>query len=101
MRVFYGDTYINNEELKEIGIDYPIKLEYYKMYDEVKEFKTEYQIEVIKSSYLGENVRIEKRVVGNIVKDDRVVNRILETLKQNAVTPIIAQDVIDDLLYAN
>ena len=38
MNIFFGGTFIRKEELKEAGIDYPIKLEYYKIINE-NEFK--------------------------------------------------------------
>ena len=30
MRHFYAETFMNQEDLKSVGIEYPVKLEYYK-----------------------------------------------------------------------
>ena len=30
MKHFYAGTFINREDLKSVGIEYPVKLEYYK-----------------------------------------------------------------------
>ena len=57
-----------------------------------------YGIEVIKTSYINENVDIEKRSIPEIIKDEIKINRILDKLKQNKVTPISAEYVIEDLL---
>lgn len=100
MKTFYGDTYINEEELRKIGINYPIKLEYYKTYKEDTTENTVYGIEVVKRSYLDGNTNIEKKIIKNVNDDDHIINKILKILKENEVTPISAQEVIDDLLYA-
>ncbi len=101
MKTFYGDTYINKEDLKEIGINYPIKIEYYKTYKKGDIENATYGIEIVKRSYLEGNTNIEKRTIKNVNKNDHIINKILKVLKENAVTPISAQEVIDDLLYAN
>lgn len=100
MKTFYGDTYINREELQRIGINYPIKLEYYKTYKDDTVENVVYGIEVVKRSYLEGNTNIEKRIIKNVNNDDSIINKILKILKENEVTPISAQEVIDDLLYA-
>lgn len=100
MKTFYGDTYINREELQKIGINYPIKLEYYKTYKDDTIDNVAYGIEVVKRSYLEGNTNIETRIIKNVNDDDSIINKILKTLKENEVTPISAQEVIDDLLYA-
>lgn len=100
MKTFYGDTYINREELQKIGINYPIKLKYYKTYKDDTVENVVYGIEVVKRSYLEGNTNIEKRIIKNVNDDDSIINKILKILKENEVTPISAQEVIDDLLYA-
>ena len=102
MRYFFGCTFMSREELANIGVEYPIKLEYYKTQTNDEDVKTlkdiRYGIEVIKTSYINENVDIEKRSIPEIIKDEIKINRILDKLKQNKVTPISAEYVIEDLL---
>lgn len=102
MKYFFGCTFMSREELANIGVDYPIKLEYYKTrtndenVNNLKDIK--YGIEVIKTSYINEKVSIEKRTIPEIIKDEMKINRILDKLKENKVTPVSAEDIIEDLL---
>ena len=100
MRALYGDTYLNEKELKELGIYYPIKLEYYITYRNNTTKDVKYGIEIIKRSYLGEVTNIEKSTIKNINTNNDIVNKILKILKENAVTPISAKEIVQDLLYA-
>lgn len=102
MRYFFGCTFMSREELTEIGVEYPIKLEYYKTQTNEEDVKSQkdikYGIEVIKTSYMDEKVNIEKRTIPEILKDEIKINRILDKLKENKVTPVSAEYVIEDLL---
>ena len=57
-----------------------------------------YGIEVIKTSYINEKVSIEKRTIPEIIRDEIKIDRILDKLKENKVTPVSAEYVIEDLL---
>ena len=93
---------MSREELANIGVEYPIKLEYYKTQTNEEDVKNQkdikYGIEVIKTSYINENVSIEKRTIPEIIRDEIKINRILDKLKENKVTPVSAEYVIEDLL---
>ena len=93
---------MSREELANIGVEYPIKLEYYKTQtneeDEKNQKDIKYGIEVIKTSYIDEQVRIEKQTIPEIIRDEIKINRILDKLKENKVTPVSAEYVIEDLL---
>ena len=39
MKNFFGSIFINRDELREAGIDYPIKVEYYKIINEEEKIK--------------------------------------------------------------
>lgn len=101
MKHFYAGTFINRDDLKSIGIEYPVKLEYYKTLQNNEERKSEelkYGIEVVKTSYISKNIKVENTKILEVAKDERIVNKILDTLKRNEVTPICAEYVIEDLL---
>ena len=93
---------MSREELANIGVEYPIKLEYYKTQTNEEDVKNQkdikYGIEVIKTSYINEIVDIEKRTIPEIIRDEIKINRILDKLKENKVTPVSAEYVIEDLL---
>ena len=93
---------MSREELANIGVKYPIKLDYYKTKTNEENIKNEneikYGIEVIKTSYIEDRVDIEKRTIPEIIKDEIKIEQILSKLKQNKVTPVSAEYVIEDLL---
>ncbi len=101
MKHFYGGTFINPEKLKAIGIEYPVKLEYYRTNNECKESnktKVKYGIEVIKTSYTKEDVNVETSQIPKIIESETIVNRILDILKENLITPVSAEYIVEDLL---
>ena len=54
MKNFFGSIFINRDKLTEAGINYPIKVEYYKIINEDKQIKSNkliYGIQIIKTEY--------------------------------------------------
>ena len=99
MKHFYAGTFMSKDELSSNGVDYPIKLEYYKTEDNsMYKNSIKYGIEVIKTSYKKERTKIENSIVAAFTKDEKIVNKILDILKKNEVTPITAEYVVEDLL---
>ena len=102
MKYFFGCTFMNREELQKIGVRYPIKLEYYKTQTNEEDVRSvndiKYGIEVIKTSYIEEKVNVEKTCIPEIIKDEAKVEDMLNILKENKVTPISVEDIIEDLL---
>lgn len=98
MKTFFGGIFIDKDKLERNGIDHPIKLEYYKTIDQVKENLEYYGVKVIKTEYIGEKVQIEEKEIRNIIKSEKNIERILEIFKNNEVTPIGCEDVLNDLL---
>lgn len=99
MKTFYGSIFIKREKLDEAGIKYPIKLEYYKIINEdefVKENKAKYGIQIVKTEYLEDDVKIEERTLKYLSNDEEKINDLLEILKRNEVTPICIEDVVID-----
>ena len=100
MNIFFGGTFIKREELEEAGIEYPIKLEYYKIINEdefVKNNNAKYGIKVVKTEYLEGNSNVEDETIKYLSNNEQKVDEILNTLKQNEVTPIATKDVISDI----
>ena len=93
---------MNREELQNIGVKYPIKLEYYKTQTNEENVKNvndiRYGIEVIKTSYIEEKIDVEKTCIPEIIKDEAKVESMLNILKENKATPISVPYIIEDLL---
>lgn len=93
MKTFFGGIFIETSKLEEVGIKYPIKVEYYKLKDENKK---KYGIEIIKREYKAENINVEKQAWKSLSKDECKVDRMLNLFKKNEVTPISASRIIED-----
>ena len=97
MKTFFDGIFVSSKTLEEAGIKYPIKLEYFKTF--VKEnVETKFGIEVVKTEFLEDRVNVETKEVANITSDEAKQNNILRILKNNEVTPIGLNDVLQELL---
>ena len=97
MKNFFGSIFLNRNELEEAGINYPIKVEYYKITDEEKrENKLIYGIQVIKTEY-REKIGVEQNKMEHLTNDENEINQILGLIKENEVTPIGLEDVIIEI----
>ena len=99
MKNFFGSIFINRDKLYEAGINYPIKVEYYKIINEeekIKENKLIYGIQVIKTEY-KDKIRVEQEMMENITNDENEITKILDIIKENEVTPIGLEDVIFEI----
>ncbi|WP_288647703.1 DUF6514 family protein [uncultured Enterococcus sp.] len=97
MKNFFGSIFINRDELLEAGINYPIKVEYYKITDEPeKENKLLYGIQVIKTEY-KDKIGVEQNRIEHITNDESEIIKMLSLIKENEVTPIGLEDVIIEI----
>lgn len=99
MKNFFGSIFINRTELRKSGIDYPIKVEYYKIMDEknnIKENKLIYGIQVIKTEY-KDKIGVEQHKIENITNDEKEIDMMLNLIKENSVTPIALEDVVNEI----
>ena len=93
---FFGSIFINRDELRNAGIDYPIKVEYYKIINEeekIKQNRLIYGIQIIKTEY-KDKIGVEQEKIEHITNDENEISRILNLMKENEVTPIGLEDVI-------
>ena len=101
MRTFFGGTLVEQEILEEAGINYPIKLEYYKKIDDEKTRKVnqaKYGISIIKKEYINNKIKVETKDINNITNDEIVENRILEIFAHNTVMPENSEEILLELL---
>ena len=99
MKKFFGGMFIENEILRKEGIYHPIKLDYYKITNQEDENqdKLKYGLEIVKTEYYQNNVKIEKKLVKCLTNDEITIEKILNILKENRVTPVGTQDVIKEI----
>ena len=98
MKTFFGGVFIEKERLEEAGIFHPIKLEYYKYTNNVDfrdKNKSRYGISIIKTEYKSNKI-VEEKSIQYLTNDENRAMDILQLLKNNEVTPIGAEDVIQD-----
>ena len=88
---FFGSIFINRDKLREAGINYPIKVEYYKVINELT-----YGIQVIKTEY-REKIGVEQKRIENVTNNELEINNILSLIKNQEVTPIGLEDVIVEI----
>ena len=96
MKTFFGGIFIETSKLKEEGIQYPIKVEYYKITNEeekIKQNKLIYGIQVIKTEY-RDKIGIEQEKIEHITNDENEIIKMLNLIKENEVTPIGLEDVV-------
>lgn len=93
MKTFFGDIFIDENKLKEQGILYPIKVEYYKIKDEKNK---KYGIEIIKKEYKTQKIEIEKQELKSLSKNECKIEKMLKLFKKNEVTTTNAVEIIED-----
>ena len=100
MKTFFGGIFIEKKKLEEEGINHPIKLEYYKRINEdeyINKKNQKYGISVVKTEYLPENTKVERKEIKYLTNDENKVEEVLKIFKDNEVTPIGVEDVMSDL----
>ena len=96
MKNFFGSIFIDRDKLQEAGINYPIKVEYYKITNEeekIKENKMIYGIQIIKTEY-RDKIGVEQEKIEHVTNDENEITDILSLIKENEVTPIGLEDVV-------
>lgn len=98
MKKFFGSIFIGKKELEEAGIEYPIRVEYYKQINETDSYeKAKYGIDIVKTEYQNDKTKVENKNIKYVTNDESTANRILDILKSNQVTPINSDEIIAEL----
>lgn len=93
----FGRTTIDSSDSEEIKSDEKIELEYYETRNLNEKHGRKYGIEVLKRNQKTEKFNIESKVINNISNEEKEINRLLEILMMNKVTPISVDDIISDI----
>ena len=94
---FFGKTVIDSSDSEEIENDEKIELEYYETRHLVNENERKYGIEIVKKKEKCEKFNIESKIINNISNEEKTINKLLQILMLNKVTPITVDDVISDI----
>ena len=94
IRKFFAGIFIDKEKLEENNIDYPIRLEYYK----IRNIENEYGIEIVKTEYREGFIKFENDAITKVTKEEDKINSIIYKLKENVVTPIELRDVVSEMI---
>lgn len=100
MNTFFGSTFIDKEKLEEAGINYPIKVEYYKKINEDdvnSDNKAKFGITIVETKYLSDDIKVKTKDIKYVTNDEVEENRILNIFKESQVTLINSEEVIRDL----
>lgn len=93
MKTFCGEVFLDQETQNNMGSQYPISLEYYKISN-----NQSYGVEIVKRQYINKSINIEAMQLQDVSKDEEEINSILEVLKEYSVTPVALKDVVQDLI---
>ncbi len=97
-KTLYGETYITQTDAEEITD--PIKLAYYKVFhmeDTLNEDTVSYGIEVVKEHTSHHIAMTETKEIPYKIANEEQADALLALLKDNKVTPIGLEDVLEDL----
>ncbi len=100
LKTFFGGVFIKKESLVEAQIYHPIKLEYYKRINEdeiIGNKNAKYGISIVKTEYIQNTTKTESKELKYLSNDENKIEKLLNILKENEVTPIGVEDVISDL----
>lgn len=97
MKTFFDGIFIDKYRLHEEGIEYPVKLEYYRTVTGKENVENKYGIEIVMTKYKEGNTNVESNEVPEITNDLDEVDKILTLFRDNDVMPITMQDILDDM----
>lgn len=95
LKKFYGKTVIDSCDSDELMEDDKIELEYYQIKSEMS--SKPYGIGIVKRKVENDIINIEEKTVHNICDIEQDNNKLLEILMLNKVTPVVVEDIIEDL----
>lgn len=96
-RTLYGNAILEGEDLVDSDIDYLVELAYYKT-NIIHEDTTLYGIEVEKTEHIEDGIRKESKKLDFFTRNETIVDKVLNLLKQYKVTPIGLQESVFEIV---
>lgn len=97
LKTFFDCIFIDKDDPND-NIEYPIKLDYYKVIENQENVKAKYGLEVVKTEFIEGEVNIESKRADNIATNENELEKILSILRNNEVTPFGMQDILDEIV---
>ena len=93
----YGSVSISDCITRGVTEEFPINLEYYKIYTRMpKNVEKPYGIGIIKTHEDTVETCMEKSEFSHIFSQEQEVDKMLELLIENKVTPVTLRDILED-----
>lgn len=96
MKTFFDGIFIDSNNLQNES-EYPIKLEYYKTIKTEENVEAKYGIEIVETEFLDGKVNVESKIINSISNSSEEIEKMIEILKNNEVTPIGIEDAINEI----
>ena len=96
-KCLFGKTVVDSTVSDELSSDEKFELEYYETTNSAEENKRKFGIEVVKKKDKDEKFNIESKIINNISNEEQKINKLLNILMINKVTPITVDDIISDI----
>jgi len=96
LKTFFDGIFIDSNDAEK-EVEYPIKLEYYKTIKTEENVEAKYGIEIVETEFLNGKVNVESKIINSISNSSEEIEKMIEILKNNEVTPIGIEDAIDEI----
>lgn len=96
MKTFFDGIFIDSNNAQNES-EYPIKLEYYKTIKTEENVKAKYGIEIVETEFINGRVNVESKIMNSISNSSEEIEKMIEILKNNEVTPIGIEDAINEI----
>lgn len=96
MKTFFDGIFMDKKTLEDGGIEYPVKLEYFKLID-TEDVEAKYGIEIVKTDYINGKINVNSKKIKNITNYQQEIDKILRTFRNNEVTPNGVEDILIDM----
>lgn len=96
-KVLYGQTVLEEEDLVDTYIDYLVELDYYKT-NKKQADSTIYGIEIVKTEHVKNKVTKEANEIDFFTRNERIVDKVLNLLKQYKVTPMGLRESVFEIV---
>ena len=97
MKTFFDGIFIDSNDAQNES-EYPIKLEYYKTIKTEENVEAKYGIEIVETEFLNGKVNVECKIINNISNSSEEIEKMIEILRNNEVTPIGIEDAINEII---